>query len=118
MKVSIEKLCRDAPKEFEIYMSYIKNLQFSDDPDYEFLKDLFHKIFEAEGFSYESADFDWSKRGNLPTDVNRYDLIIENNLDSFIYGIEGENPLQFQNKEVSIVVFPGVSSKTIYIVCT
>ena len=72
MKISIERLCKEVPKEFEIYMTYIKNLQFSEDPDYEFLKDLFHKIFEAEGFSYESADFDWSKRGNLPTDVNRY----------------------------------------------
>ena len=65
------------PKEFETYMTYIKNLQFSDDPDYEFLKDLFHKLYEAEGFSYEYADFDWSQRGNLPTDVNRYEFLIK-----------------------------------------
>ena len=40
MKISIERLCKEVPKEFEIYMTYIKNLQFSEDPDYEFLKDL------------------------------------------------------------------------------
>ena len=72
MKMSIERLCRDVPKEFEAYMSYVKSLQFSDNPDYEFLKDIFHKLYEAEGFSYEAADFDWSKHGTLPSDVNRY----------------------------------------------
>ena len=46
--------------------------RMNNDPDYEYLKDNFHKLYEAEGFSYEAADFDWSKHGTLPSDVNRY----------------------------------------------
>ena len=71
MKVTMQTLCRDLPKEFETYMSYVKALEFSDYPDYELLKDIFHKLYEEKGFSYEFAEFDWSKHGTLPSDVNR-----------------------------------------------
>ena len=88
MKMSIQRLCRDVPKEFEAYMSYVKSLQFSDNPDYEFLKDIFHKLCEAEGFSYEAADFDWSKHGTLPSDVNRYVccLLLKSSNNTFFSG--------------------------------
>ena len=76
MKIQVSILCEGLPKEFESYMAYVKALKFSDTPDYEYLKDLFHKLFETNAYSYEMADFDWSKNGELPTDVQRYCLII------------------------------------------
>ena len=73
MKIPVTTLCQGLPKEFETYMSYVKAMKFSDAPDYEYLKDLIHKLYENQGFSYESTVFDWSKDGReLPTDVNRY----------------------------------------------
>ena len=72
MKVPVSTLCHGLPKEFETYMTYVKAMKFSDAPDYEFLKDLFHKLYENQGFSYESTVFDWSKDGELPSDVSRY----------------------------------------------
>ena len=72
MKVPVSVLCQGLPKEFETYMNYVKAMKFSDAPDYEYLKDLFHKLYENQGFSYETTVFDWSKDGELPTDVNRF----------------------------------------------
>ena len=71
MKVSVANLTEGLPKEFELYMTYVKDMKYSDTPDYEYLKDIFHKLFEANGFSYEAADFDWSNFGELPSDINR-----------------------------------------------
>ena len=71
LKTSPRSLCNGLPKEFESYFIYVKNLKFSEKPNYEYLKDLFHSLFEAKGFQYSNAEFDWTKLGDLPTDVNR-----------------------------------------------
>ena len=42
--ILIEDLCKDLPKEFCYYMNYVKNLNFEEKPDYEYLKNLFKNI--------------------------------------------------------------------------
>lgn len=72
MKIPLRSLCDGLPHEFESYMAYVKGLKFADTPDYEYLKDLFHHLYESKGYSYDSPDFDWSKFGELPSDVSRF----------------------------------------------
>ena len=71
IKCSTKTLCNGIPKEMEIYVNYVKNLAFSDQPNYEYLKDLFHGIYESRGYRYDATEFDWTKFGEIPTDVNR-----------------------------------------------
>ena len=42
--ILMEDLCKELPKEFCDYMNYVKNLNFEEKPDYEYLKQLFKNI--------------------------------------------------------------------------
>ena len=39
-KINLDELCKDLPKEFENYMSYVKSLMFAETPDYNYLRGL------------------------------------------------------------------------------
>ena len=45
LSVSIEELCKDLPKELAVYMNYCRKLKFDEDPDYGYLRRLFHDLF-------------------------------------------------------------------------
>ena len=46
IKVNIDSdiLCSDCPEEFCEYIIYVKNLKYEEDPDYDFIKNLFINI--------------------------------------------------------------------------
>jgi len=56
-----EMLCKDLPPEFAEYMKYCKNLRFEQDPNYEYLRNLFKNILER---IHEKNDlnFSWNKK--------------------------------------------------------
>lgn len=56
---SDEELCRGYPEEFCVFLQYCRSLQFSEKPNYEFLRNLFRKLFEREGF-VDDGIFDWT----------------------------------------------------------
>ena len=43
-----------------MYINYCRGLRFDEDPDYDYLKKLFKKLFENQGFERD-FDFDWFK---------------------------------------------------------
>ena len=71
MKFPVHVLCDDLPTAFTIYMTYVKKLGFSEEPDYEYLKDLFHELYETMGFSYSDPEFDWTQL-ELPSDLQKF----------------------------------------------
>jgi hypothetical protein len=50
--------------EFRQYFDHLDTLGFEDEPDYEYLKDLFKNIFIAREYSYDEVLFDWEIRLN------------------------------------------------------
>jgi Serine/threonine protein kinase len=50
---SLDELCNSLPEEFKTYLLYCKNLNFQDDPDYEYLKSLFRELFVKEGYELD-----------------------------------------------------------------
>ena len=56
--ISPKNLCKDLPEEFEAFIEYVKKLEFTDVPNYNYLKDLLKKKIEKSG---EKIDFwyDW-----------------------------------------------------------
>ena len=52
--------------EFVEYINYTRNLDFEQEPDYEYLKGLFRQIMKK--FNYEEDfDYDWSKKNGIQT---------------------------------------------------
>jgi len=55
---SIESVYENLPEEFEIYCKYCRKLGFFEDPDYEFLRGIFKKLFIKQGFEFDDK-YDW-----------------------------------------------------------
>ncbi|RHZ66640.1 hypothetical protein Glove_306g32 [Diversispora epigaea] len=54
----IKELCEGFPEEFGIYLNYVRKLGFEDNPDYDYLRDLFTKILKNSNDS-EDGIYDW-----------------------------------------------------------
>jgi len=61
-KTSIEKLCKGFPKQFEVYLRYVRNLGFTETPNYNYLISLFDKVLESIG-EVDDGMFDWILQG-------------------------------------------------------
>ena len=55
----VEVLCRGFPAEFAMYLNYCRNLQFTDNPDYMYLRQLFRILFRTLNYQYDYV-FDWT----------------------------------------------------------
>ncbi|ESN92212.1 hypothetical protein HELRODRAFT_89783 [Helobdella robusta] len=58
---TIEALCQGQPTEFSTYLRYVRNLDFFEEPDYEYLQSLFINLMLRNGWR-TSEDFDWVAR--------------------------------------------------------
>eukprot|EP01136_Pigoraptor_vietnamica_P018356 Opistho-1_new@5349 len=55
----IEVLCENHPEEFAKYLRYTRSLEFSQKPDYNYIRQLFSDLFRREGYADDGV-FDWS----------------------------------------------------------
>ena len=55
---SPEKICEGMPKEYVEFYKYCKNLKFEQDPDYEYLRNIFRKIL-INCMEYNDYKFSW-----------------------------------------------------------
>ena len=60
-----EILCSNLPKEFSDYIRYVKNLNFEDDPDYNYLKSLFQIMLKKQGIEENKIFFSWINEKNI-----------------------------------------------------
>eukprot|EP01084_Bolivina_argentea_P130834 230983_1 len=63
--MSTEKLCKEFPIEFKMYLDTVREIKFEDKPDYLYLKQLFRKVFV--GYKLDTVDpnkFDWNMNKN------------------------------------------------------
>ena len=56
-EISEEDLCINMPKEFCIFLKYVRNLDFDEKPHYSALKRMFEKLYESRG--YKSNKLEW-----------------------------------------------------------
>lgn len=54
-----EQLCQGLPKEFKIYMDYVRSLDFAERPNYNYLYNLFTQLFKRENYTYDDNVYDW-----------------------------------------------------------
>ncbi|KAJ9660234.1 Palmitoylated plasma membrane-bound casein kinase [Coniosporium apollinis] len=60
---AIKDLCDGYPEEFNKYLSYVRNLGFEDQPDYDYLRELFTQALKSTG-EVEDGEYDWMKLNN------------------------------------------------------
>ena len=59
-KIQVELLCKGLPGQFAEYLSYVKGLGFTDQPNYAHLKKLFKQIFVNNNYDFD-YEYDWSQ---------------------------------------------------------
>ena len=60
-----EKLCENLPPEMVDYIKYVRNLQFEDNPDYNYLKNLFYVMLKKKGYDPDKTYFSWINENNI-----------------------------------------------------
>jgi len=58
LNTSLATLCKGLPEEFVKYISYCRQLQFTEDPDYAYLRKLFKVLLMKKGEFY-NYKYDW-----------------------------------------------------------
>lgn len=56
---SLESLCRGFPHEFIYYLNTVRNLEFTEEPEYSEYRKMFRDLFIRQGFLYDKV-YDWS----------------------------------------------------------
>jgi len=74
-----EVLCKNFPEEFKYYVEYTKNLGYTEDPDYDKLRNNFlYLVTEKMGENFDFI-YDWTSKSDFKKRENNYEEIILNN---------------------------------------
>ena len=57
----MDELCKGHPEEFKEFMNYCRKLQFTDDPNYNYILGLFEGCMKKNGWDPKVPDFIWNK---------------------------------------------------------
>lgn len=70
LETPVEEICEGCPDQFAEYLTYVKKLEFDDEPDYVHLRMLFRNLFEELKYVYDYK-YDWCYRsgGDVTTRV-------------------------------------------------
>ena len=83
-----EELCEGLPPQFEEYIKYTRNLEYEQDPDYNYLRNLLKNVIKKSGFTIDFY-YDWfSQKPNIKSD----DIIFTND-----YKIKYNGPHEWLN---------------------
>ena len=58
-KTKVEELCSGMPKEFVVFLKYVKNLDFNEKPHYSALKKMFMNLYKSR--NYKNNNMEWYK---------------------------------------------------------
>ena len=58
IQTTVETLCKGVPDEFAKYITYCKNLNFEEKPDYNYCRSLFRQLMTAKGYEFDGK-WDW-----------------------------------------------------------
>ena len=102
LEISSNELCSGIPKEFEIFLEYVKNLKYDEQPDYNMLKDLLYKVMKDGNYKNDYI-YDWTflddkNKNEITNDDSLLHDEEKNNTDDKNYYIK-RNKIYFHNFE-------------------
>ena len=63
--ITPEKLCENLPNEFITYLKYVKKLKFEEEPNYNYLRNIFVQMMRKQGFEAINCFFSWVDLNNI-----------------------------------------------------
>lgn len=80
LATSVDNLCQDCPAEFKIYLDYVKGLEFTDTPDYNYIRKLFLNLMKKLGYDFD-FQYDWlnKKFGKLELKTPKLKFVTNKN---------------------------------------
>jgi len=96
------QLCKGFNIQFEQYVDYTRKLEYEEDPDYDYLKNLFHSILKEDKNNMENI-YDWDNKTlytNTTNNTSQKALFIkdrENNDKNYNF-IDGQNIFEFEGR--------------------
>ena len=79
MEINEENLCEGLPYEFVDYIKYVKNLEFEQEPNYQYLNDLFISILSKDEFKRNISFFWLKQKSNEPFEYKSRNKIVKKN---------------------------------------
>ena len=111
--ISPHDLCGNLPFEFEEYIKYSKNLEFEQDPDYEYLRNLFRKILMNK-IEINDNKLSLSKYINkLSKNVNNDIIISKDNYINLLYRKESIHKRLYRTIQKSLEKDKNIKKKKI-----
>ncbi len=93
--VNSKELCIGLPNEFYHFVDYCRHLQFEEEPDYEYLRNLLKKVMSDNYFEFDYI-YDWSDRKIIIKDLSK--SVCKDN-SNFVKRIEKKNKEKEKNIE-------------------
>ena len=97
-ETSSEELCKNFPEEFQEYVTYTRNLGYTDDPDYDMLRGLFNTLLcDKMGENFDFI-YDWTTQ----SDLRKRKTESNNNIDGLstsVYQISEKKSIQKKESE-------------------
>ena len=93
--IPVKELCSGLPNEFETILDYVKNLKFTQVPNYNYLKSLLKNILEKNNSCIDFF-FDWNKE---KPNISKDNIIYTNNYN---INYNGENEWLKREDDVSL----------------
>ena len=104
MVITSAELCEGLPIEFEEFIEYIKNLEYTQKPDYDFLRNLLMSVMKNNKLIYNYI-FDWTTKKEIKKRADVEDRRRENSLrkpnssTNIIYDINDSNYIYNSNNK-------------------
>ena len=90
MEISTQELCSELPEEFEKIIDYVKNLEYTQLPDYEMIRGYFNKMLRKSNNKFDYI-YDWTTvqdKKMRKTGTSRSDLESSHNKKKTIFSIK------------------------------
>ena len=95
--ISLNELCEGLPPQFEEYMKYVRNLDYEEDPDYFYLKNLFLTVLKDNNWEFDYY-YDWDQT----TLTNEEVISINNSLSTYSNSIKDKKTPKLFTKIVDL----------------
>ena len=59
LNITLDELCEGLPEEIKLFIKYSKEMEFYQEPDYEYLKSLLLKIAKKNNIDVNNVEFYW-----------------------------------------------------------
>lgn len=68
--ITDEELCKNLPKQIELFVSYVKNLEYEENPDYDYMRGMFEDCIKRMNEQFDNI-YDWDLIGtNISSSQN------------------------------------------------